>query len=239
MFESIFADRAPALPFAWCGFARYRFPQYGLPRYSDAVFLCAFPESVRLPAELIGTEAPQLGRLEPALLARGFVFTSRAEEAFYLSNNLPEQLRAIFKGINPRRLDEDALEHACTQAARLVTESYMLEDFISQAYLALHNTNLENTVLHVRRERSSVREGGDGRRGAILALKRLWARDWAFEAVLNRLDATGSVGLEERPALVFTGSGGNPDANLSSLASRSLGVTVRAVADGGKIVGLE
>jgi hypothetical protein len=203
------------------------------------VFLCAFPESVSLPTELVGTEARQLGRLGPTLLAAGFVFTARAEEAFYLSNNLPEQLRLIFAGLNPRRLDEDALENACRRATRLIVESYMLEDFISQAYLALGNTNLENTSLHVRREHSSQIESGDGRRGAILALKRLWARDWSFDAVLARLDTAGSVALEQRPALVFAGSGGTPNPNLSSPVSRALGVSVRVLADGGKIVGLE
>ena len=207
-------------------------------RYSDAVFLCAFSESVSLPTELVGSEAQQLGRLDPTLLAAGFVFTARAEEAFYLSNNLPEQLRLIFAGINSRRLDEDALENACQRASRLIVESYMLEDFISQAYLALRNTGLENTSLHVRRERSSQIESGDGRRSAILALKRLWARDWSFDAVLARLDTTGSVALEERPALVFAGRGGTPDSNLSSVASRALGLSVRAFADGEKVVGL-
>ena len=207
------------------------------------MFLCAFSESVSLPTELVGTEARQLGRLDPTLLATGFVFTARAEEAFYLSNNLPEQLRLIFAGLNPRRLDEDALENACQRASRLIVESYMLEDFIAQAYLALRNTGLENASLHVRRERSktleNTLESGDGRRGAILALKRLWARDWSFDAVLERLDTTGSVALEERPALVFAGHGGTPDPNLSGVASRALGVSVRALADGGKIVGLE
>jgi hypothetical protein len=202
------------------------------------VFLCAFSESVSLPAELVGTEARQMGRLDPTLLATGFMFTARAEEAFYRSNNLPEQLRLIFAGLNPRRLDEDALENACQRATQLIVESYMLEDFISQAYLALRNTNLENTSLHVRREHSSQIESGDGRRGAILALKRLWARDWLFDAVLQRLDTAGSVALTERPALVFAGNGGTPDLKLSSLVSQALGVSVHALVDDGKIVGL-
>lgn len=169
------------------------------------MFLCSFPESLSQPADLVGEEAQTLGRLDK--VAPGFVFTTRAEEQFYLTNNLPEQLRQIFAGINPRRLDEDALEDACTRAQKLLLESFMLEDFIGQAYLALKNLRLENTVLHVRRPFSTVLEIGDGRRGALLALKRVWARDWDFERVLERLDLTGSVGIEARPAYLFAGTG--------------------------------
>ncbi len=169
------------------------------------MFLCSFPESLSQPLDLVGQEAQTLGRSKNAIA--GFVFTSRAEEQFYLTNNLPEQLRQIFAGINPRRLDEDALEDACTRAQKLVAESFMLEDFISQAYLALKNLKLENTVLHVRRPLSTVQELGDGRRGALLALKRVWTGDWRFERALERLDLTGSIGLEAQPAYLFTGTG--------------------------------
>jgi phosphoenolpyruvate synthase/pyruvate phosphate dikinase len=169
------------------------------------VFLCSFPESLTQPIELVGEEAQTIGRT--ASIGSGFVFTSSSEEQFYLTNNLPEQLRQIFASINPRRLDEDALEDACTRGQKLVMESFMLEDFIGQAYLALKNLGLENTVLHVRRPLSTILELGDGRRGALLALKRVWAGDWSFERTLERLDLTGSVGLEARPAYLFAGTG--------------------------------
>jgi hypothetical protein len=209
-------------------------------RYSGRVFLCTFAESVTQPPDLVGEEAQMLGRLEPSVpIGTGFVLTAQSEEQFYLTNNLPEQLRQIFAGINPRRLDEDALEDACKRAQKLVTESFLLEDFISQAYLALKNLKLEQTVLHVRRPFSRVLEVGEGRRGALLALKRLWTRDWDFERALERLDLTGSVGLEARAAYLFAGSGGAEDANASGLASKALGRTVRAVSSTGKIVGIE
>ncbi len=180
-----------------------------------------------------------IGKLEArGLTGTGFVFTAQSEEQFYLTTNLPEQLRQIFAGINPRRLDEDALEDACTRAQKLVTESFMLEDFIGQAYLALKNLKLESTVLHVRRPFSQTLEVGEGRRGALLALKRLWARDWDFDGVFERLDLTGSVGLEARAAYLFAGSGGVEDANISGIASKVIGRTVRAVSSNGKIIGI-
>ncbi len=204
------------------------------------MFLCSFAESVSQPPNLVGEEAQLIGRLEAkGLTGAGFVFTAQSEEQFYLTTNLPEQLRQIFKHINPRRLDEDALEDACKRAQKLVIESFMLEDFISQAYLALKNLKLENTVLHVRRPFSQSLEMGEARRGAVLALKRLWARDWDFDGVLERLDLTGSVGLEAQAAYLFAGSGGVEDANASSIASKVLGRTVRAVSSEGKIIGLE
>ena len=212
--------------------------------YSAPVFLCSFQEAVGQPDAEVGLEAKALGRLEASLVGPGFVFTARAEEQFYLSNNLPEQLRAVFRGINPRRLDEDALDDACARAARLVTTSYLLEDFISQAYLALANAGVAaadapDAPLHVRREGSGPLEAERGRRGALLALKRLWAADWAFDAVLSRLDATGSVGQDARPALVFAGGRGDPDAALSARASHALGRGVAARSSGGRVVGLE
>lgn len=204
------------------------------------MLLCTFSESVSQPLDLVSEEARLLGRLNQDLpIGAGFVFTAQSEEQFYVTNNLPEQLRQIFSGINPRRLDEDALEDACERAQKLVGESFMLEDFIAQAYLALKNLKLENAVLHVRRPFSRALELGEGRRGALLALKRLWATDWAFEPSLERLDLTGSVGLEARAAYLFAGPGTSEDANASGLASKALGRTVRAISSEGKIVGLE
>ena len=48
------------------------------------------------------------------------------------------------------------------------------------------------------------------------ALKRLWAEDWRFGAVLDRLDSAGSVALEAAPVLVMRGEAGQPDAALAA-----------------------
>jgi hypothetical protein len=200
--------------------------------------LCSFPESTSLAQTLVGLEAQHLGRLEPNLIAPGFVWFTHGEEQFYLSNNLPEQLREIFKAFNPRRLDEDALEVACDRAQKMVRESYVLEDFVALFYTALKNVGVEGT-LHVRREFSGQLETGQDRRGALLALKRVWAQDWAFEAVLERLDTSGQIGVDARPSLLFAGPGGVVDAERSSQVSKLLGRKVQARVWDGQIVGLE
>ena len=210
--------------------------------------LCSFPESISLAKTLVGLEAQQLGRLEPNLVAPGFVWLTHCEEQFYLSNNLPEQLRNIFKPFNPRRLDEDALEMACERAQKLVRESYLLEDFVAQAYTALKNVGIEGN-LHVRREFSrrefsrrefsGALETGQDRRGALLALKRVWAQDWAFDAVIERLDASGQIGVDARPSLIFAGPGGALDTERSSQVSKTLGQKVSARVWNGRVVGLE
>jgi hypothetical protein len=209
--------------------------------------LCSFPESINLSKSQVGLEAQHLGRLEPSVVGAGFVWFTQCEEQFYLSNNLPEQLRDVFKSFNPRRLDEDALEVACKRAQKLVCESYVLEDFVAQSYTALKNVGIEGR-LHVRRESrhhafsdhlAGALEIGQDRRGALLALKRVWAQDWAFEAVLERLDASGSIGVDARPSLIFAGPGGSVDAVRSSQISKSLGQSVQARVWNGHVVGLE
>jgi hypothetical protein len=200
--------------------------------------LCSFTESISLAKTLVGLEAQDLGRLEPTLVAPGFVWFTHGEEQFYLSNNLPEQLRDVFKAFNPRRLDEDALEVACDWAQKLVRESYLLEDFVALFYTALKNVGIEGN-LHVRREFSSDLELGQDRRGALLALKRVWAQDWAFEAVLERLDASGQIGVDARPSLIFAGPGGTIDSECSSQVSKLLGRKIQARVWNGRIVGLE
>jgi hypothetical protein len=197
---------------------------------------------VSLAKTLVGLEAQDLGRLEPNLVAPGFVWFTHGEEQFYLSNNLPEQLRDIFKAFNPRRLDEDALEIACERAQKMVRESYLLEDFVAQSYTALKNVGIEGT-LHVRREFPTIQLGkletGQDRRGALLALKRVWAQDWAFDAVLERLDASGQIGVDARPSLIFAGPGGAIDSERSGQVSKLLGRKLQARVWNGRIVGLE
>jgi hypothetical protein len=199
--------------------------------------LCSFTESTVLAPIVVGLEAQWLGRLEPGRVAPGFVWLTHGEEQFYLSNNLPEQLRTIFKAFNPRRLDEDALEVACERAQKLVRESYLLEDFVALFYTALKNVGIEGH-LHVRREFSGQFETGQDRRGALLALKRVWAQDWSFEAVLGRLDASGNIGVDARPSLIFAGPGGTVDAERSSQVSKTLARKIQARVWDGLIVGL-
>ena len=155
------------------------------------MLLCTFTESQKLPTNQVGVESKTL------IGKTGFVITARAEEQFYVSNNLPENLRDLFKPINPRRLDEDLLEVLCSRAGKQILEATMLEDFISQIYTAFDNTHFSSRQI-LRRENEKHLEPANGKREVLLAIKRLWARDWQFEAVLKRLDATGKIGLDAR-----------------------------------------
>ena len=76
-------------------------------------------------------------------------------------------------------------------------------------------------------------------RGALLALKRVWAQDWSFEAVLERLDTSGQIGVDARPSLIFAGPGGAIDSERSGQVSKLLGKKVRARVWNGHVVGLE
>jgi hypothetical protein len=158
--------------------------------------LYSFPEAARLSPDLVGAEAAKLVQV------KGFVFTSLAEEQFYLSNNLPEQLRDLFKPLNPRRLDEDLLEVLSKKAQRLVLDAILLEDFVAFAYTAFKNVSLEGRF-HLRRPGGTHLEPGKDRREMLLALKRLWAFDWSFDEVLGRVDDSGGVGLDARAAYVI------------------------------------
>ena len=160
--------------------------------------LCSFQEAIHMPVQLVGTEVKKLA----ASNALGFVFTARAEEQFYLTNNLPEQLGSIFAGINPRRLDEDLLELQSKKALKLLLDSYLLEDFISQSYLAIKNSKLDSQMV-LRRPDSKMLEAAGDRRAALIALKRVWSHDWAFEALVKRLDAKGKVGIDARATYIF------------------------------------
>lgn len=160
--------------------------------------LCSFEESLQLSVEMVGAEAKTLAKQSP----RGFVYTSLAEEQFYLSNNLPEQLRDLFKPLNPRRLDEDLLEGLSGRAHKLVLDAIMLEDFVSMSYTAFKNVALTG-AFNLRRPGEGRKEAANDRRGMLLALKRVWAYDWSFECVLERLDKAGKIGLDARAVYVL------------------------------------
>ncbi len=160
------------------------------------MLLCSFTESLRLPPAQVGSETKNL------VGKTGFVITARAEEQFYVSNNLPENLRELFKPINPRRLDEDLLEVLCLKAEKTILEASLLEDFILQVYTAFDNSHFSSSLILRRPELKSF-ETAHQKRAVLLGLKRLWANDWRFEAVLKRLDTNGKIGLDARAVYVL------------------------------------
>ena len=175
-------------------------------------------EAAGLEASAVGEEALLLAR-HAARLPSAFVLTPSFEEAFYRTANLPEQLGRLFAPLNPARLDEDALERLCEQAQRLVRGSSLLDDHVQLFYRALANAGLSDGPLHLRRpgerQAEAARSHPPGSE-ALQALKRLWARDWRFEAVLARLDAAGSVALEARAVLLLAGELGREDPALAA-----------------------
>ncbi|PYE53019.1 hypothetical protein [Deinococcus yavapaiensis] len=177
-----------------------------------------FAEAARLSPLLVGREAARLAA-QTSLLAPGFVIDRLFEEDFYTSNNLPEQLRNLFSPINPRRIDEDALEPLCDKAQTLVRASYLLDDAVQKFYRAVRNADVLGGKVHVRRDGEPTGEVATAfapGTEALVALKKLWVSDWTFEAVLARLDEAGSVGLEARPALMFAGGPGQLDAEVAA-----------------------
>lgn len=177
-----------------------------------------FTETRLRPTPEVGEESQQLAHF-PGQLAPGFVVGASFEEGFYRSNNLPEQLGRLFRTLNPRRLDEDELEGLCAQAGGLLRGSSLLDDQVQLFLRALANAGLADTALHLRRPGERTTECARTRPPgveALHAMKRLWARDWSFEAVLARLDTAGSVALEARPTLLFAGEPGLENSALAA-----------------------
>lgn len=180
--------------------------------------MLTFTEAARQPAAVVGAETHRLAA-HAARLPHGMVVPAAYEEAFYRTTNLPEQLRRLFAGLNPARLDEDLLETLAPRAADLVRTSALSDDAVQLFYRALGNAGLGLGELHLRRpgergtEVASVAPPGTA---ALHALKRLWAQDWTFDTLLARLDAHGGVGLEARSVLIFAGEPGRPDPALAA-----------------------
>ena len=181
-------------------------------------------EAAPRPAAQVGAETARLAAHGVA----GLVIPPDFEESFYRHGNLPEQLRRVFAGVNPARIDEDLLEMQAARAGELIRTTYLLDDAVQVFYRALNGANLSSGELHVRRpgtlptETAQVTPPGTA---ALHGVKRLWAQDWSFSEVLLRLDDTGSVGLEARPTLLLAGPPGVPDPERAAI----LGVPVALV----------
>ncbi|SMB95505.1 hypothetical protein [Deinococcus hopiensis] len=171
-------------------------------------------EAARLPVASVEAETHRLAA-HAAEVPAAMLVPATFEEEFYRRANLPEQLSRLLSPVNPARLDEDLLDTLATQAQTLVRTSSLLDDAVQLLYRALGNAGLNLGEVHLRRpgereaETALVVPPGTA---ALHALKRLWARDWTFDALLARLDGAGSIGLEARPTLVLAGPPGVPDA---------------------------
>lgn len=121
-----------------------------------------------------------------------------SQEEFYRYGNLVRQLHQLFSAVDPADPDEDDLEELAPAAMALVTGSYLLDEVIDAFY---ETVSLLPAERRVRRPGSAGLEAR-GSRGSLLALKRIWAADWSFEALEQRLRSTASFAVDARPVLV-------------------------------------
>ncbi|GGM03763.1 hypothetical protein [Deinococcus aerophilus] len=172
--------------------------------------MLTFEEAARrLPDDVV----PEVARLAAQGVA-GVLVPPDFEEAFYRGGNLPEQLGRLFAAINPARIDEDALEPLAVRAGALIRTTYLMDDAVQAFYRALDRAGLDRGEVHVRRPGTQTAEAAHVTppgTAALQAVKRVWAADWTFGAVLDRLDTTAGVGLEARATLILPGPPGRPD----------------------------
>ena len=126
------------------------------------------------------------------------VLPAELEERFYRWNTLPERIVELFADVDPDDPDEDDLEELAPAAQALIERHYLLDEVVDAFYERIEGLPGR---LRVRRPGD---EGVVALRGrpALLAVKRLWASDWSFAALAERLERTASFALEARPALV-------------------------------------
>jgi hypothetical protein len=156
-------------------------------------------------------------------LAPIVVIPAAVEERFYRLNNLPEQLQTLFEQVNQQDPDEDDIEELAPEAMQLFKTHYLLDEFIDTFYQAIEP--LPDT-LQVRRAGmagDSVVKG----RPALLAVKDLWASEWTFEALMDRLEHRHTIALEARP-VILSPAGEAPVSEAETRAFHQLlGVTVK------------
>jgi hypothetical protein len=184
-------------------------------------------ESLVNPSDLYG-ELKLLKTLEQVgfTVAPLLVIPAALEEHFYRLNNLPAQLAKLFSTINPKRPDEDDLEDIAPQAQHLIKKHFFLDEIIDMIYSSLQPMPQRVTV---RRPDEGGMEVLNGR-PTLMAIKDLWAKDWEFETLLERIEKHSSIAITERP-IIIQGTGGTIAEALSKQASQILGQTLQVEAN--------
>lgn len=148
------------------------------------------------------------------------VLPPQAEERFYKLNNLPAQLNSLFRQVDKGDPDEDDVEEVVPEAQKLLTHHYLLDEFIDVFYERL--AGLPARVRVRRAAQWPGRETGRGR-PALLSLKKLWAGEWTFEAVMERLEQTHSIALPARCVLIQAAGASEAGPELTARAAEILG----------------
>jgi len=181
-----------------------------------------------------GGELEKLGRLHAAGLAVApiMVMQASSQEDFYRYGNLVRQLSELFRGVDPADPDEDDLDEIAPAAMALVTGSYLLDEVIDEFYETVRLLPPERRV----RRPGSAGLTARGDRGSLLAVKRIWADDWSFEALRTRLASTRSFVLEAQSVLLHAADEPSSDPALLGRVSEVLGERCRVwVTKGGSI----
>ena len=126
------------------------------------------------------------------------VLPAELEERFYRWNTLPERITELFAHVDPADPDEDDLEELAPAAQALIERHYLLDEVVDAFY-----ERIEALPGRLRIRRPG-HEGVVALRGrpALIAVKRLWAADWSFDALTERLERTGRFALDARAVLV-------------------------------------
>lgn len=132
------------------------------------------------------------------------VVPSQFEEALYRLNNLPQQLRALFAGLDPYDPDEDILEEQEHEAMSLVQGAVLLEEAVDAFYEAVQQFTFP---LVVRRASSATGVSVPHRRAALLAIKRMYASEWTYNALETRLMTTHSLAITPEHILLHEAVG--------------------------------
>jgi hypothetical protein len=148
------------------------------------------------------------------------ILSARAEDYFYWLNNLPEQLGALLEAIDPNNPDEDELEELCEAAQALLLNHYLLDESIDLFYDAIAPLP---PSLRLRRPNDEHTEYARRGRPALLAVKRLWGREWTFEALVERLATTRRLAPDAREVLILAAGSERADPDLTAHVRRYVG----------------
>ena len=177
-------------------------------------------------------ELELLARLHAAGLAVApiMLVPPESQENFYRYGNLVRLLSEVFEGVDPADADEDDLEERAPEAMALITGSYLLDEVIDDFYETVAG------LPELRRVRRPGLAGMEarGQRASLLAVKRMWAQDWSFEALTERLADTATFRLEARPLLIHAADVPATDRRLLEAVTATLGrpSAVHVSADG-------
>ncbi len=180
------------------------------------------------PAGDRGTELSWLRRAESlgVPIAPMAVVAAQVEAAYYHLNQLGPRIETHFAHVDPADPDEDDLEELAPDALAWVLEHALLDEVVEAFYEALDGLPARLIVR---------RSGGPGLwalrgRPALLAVKRVWSRDWSLDTLTARLAAGAGLMPPPGPVLVHTADV-HADPEAAHAAGSALGRPVGAWCD--------